>query len=306
MPQAAYLPANNRFRRTLESGHFAVTAEITPPRGASLEVLTACARDLAPVVCAMNLTDGAGARVRVSSVAAAIHVKQLGFEPILQMTCRDRNRIAIQADLLGAAAFGVENVLVLSGDSIEAGDDPAAKPVFDLDARGLLAAVHALSVKGTTLSGAELDTPARFFPGAADIPFEPGSGWTTDGLKAKKAAGARFVQTQFCFDMDLLERYTRLLRDEGVLDGLYLLVGLGPLRSADAARWMRDRLPGTVIPDGIIRRMQAARDPRQEGVIICAELMRAAREIEGVAGVHLMAPGHHLAIVEAVQLAGIA
>lgn len=305
MPQVAQSPASNRFRRTLESGHFAVTAEITPPRGASLEPLTRCARDLAPAVCAVNLTDGAGARVRMSSLAAAIHVKQLGFEPILQMTCRDRNRIAIQADLLGAAAFGIENVLVLSGDSVEAGDDPAAKPVFDLNARALLGTLQSMSARGTTLSGTELDAPARFFAGAADIPFEPGSGWTIEGLRAKRQAGARFVQTQFCFDMELLDRYLRHLREEGLLDGLFLLVGLGPLRSADSARWMRDHLPGTVMPEGIIRRMEAARDPRHEGVAICAELIRAAREVDGVAGVHLMSPGRHHAIVEAVQLAGL-
>jgi methylenetetrahydrofolate reductase (NADPH) len=306
MPRNAHSPANNRFRRTLESGHFAVTAEVTPPRGASLASLTTCVRDLAPVVCAINLTDGAGARVRLSSLAAAIHVKQLGLEPILQVTCRDRNRLALQADLLGAAAFGIENLLLLSGDSVAAGDDPDTRPVFDLDTRGLLAVVESMCVKGRTLSGSELDTPARFFPGVAAIPFEPGTGWTADGLAAKKQAGARFVQTQFCYDMELLERYLKHLRAEGLLDGMFLLVGLGPLRSADSARWMRDSLPGTIMPDGIIRRMEAARDPRQEGIVICAELIRDAREIEGVAGVHLMAPGRHQAIVETVQLAGLA
>lgn len=305
MRQPAQLPRHNLFRRTLESGRFAVTAEITPPRGASLAPLTACARDLAPVVSGINLTDGAGARVRMSSLAAAIHVKQLGLEPILQMTCRDRNRIAIQGDLLGAAAFGIENVLVLSGDPVAVGDDSAAKGVFDLDARSLLTALQAMQTDGTTLSGNELEGPVRFFPGAADIPFEPGSAWTTDGLGAKKRAGARFVQTQFCFDMDLLERYTAHLRTQGLLDGLFLLVGLGPLRSAESARWMRDNLPGTSMPDGILRRMEAARDPRQEGIAICAELIRDARDIDGVAGVHLMAPGRHHAIVEAVQRSGL-
>lgn len=299
------MPLNNRFRRTLESGHFAVTAEITPPRGASLAPLTACARDLQPVVSAINLTDGAGARVRMSSLAAAIHVKQLGVEPILQVTCRDRNRIAIQGDLLGAAAFGIENVLALSGDSVEGGDNPGAKAVFDLDARGLLGALQSMNANGTTLSGKELSAPVRFFPGAADMPFEPGAGWTTDGLKAKKKAGARFVQTQFCFDMELLGRYAQHLRDEGLVDGLFILAGLGPLTSAESACWMRDNLPGTIMPDGIVRRMEAARDPRHEGIAICAELIRQAREIDGIAGVHLMAPGRHHAIVEAVQLSGL-
>lgn len=299
------MPANNRFRRTLESGHFAVTAEITPPRGATLQPLTACARDLEPVVSAINLTDGAGARVRMSSLAAAIHVKQLGIEPILQVTCRDRNRIAIQSDLLGAAAFGIENVLVLSGDAVEAGDSPDAKAVFDLDARGVIGALQAMSTNGTTLSGAELSAPVRFFPGAAATPFEPGSGWTAEGLKAKKEAGARFVQTQFCFDIELLGRYADHLRGAGLVDGLFVLAGLGPLRSAASARWMRDNLPGTIMPDGIIRRLEAARDPRHEGIAICAEMIRQAREIDGIAGVHLMAPGRHDDIVETVQLSGL-
>lgn len=302
------MTSNNAFRRTLESGHFAVTAEITPPRGASLEPLTRCARDLQPVVTAINLTDGAGARVRMSSLAAAIHLKQLGIEPILQVTCRDRNRIAIQSDLIGAAAFGIENVLALAGDAVEAGDDPAAKPVFDLDARGVIEALRSMTVKGTTLAGSALDAPSRFFPGGADTPFEPDSNWTTDSLRAKKMSGARFVQTQYCFDSELLGRYMKKLVDDGLVngsDGLYVLVGLGPLRSADGARWMRDNLPGTIMPDGIIRRMETARDPRREGIALCAELIQQAREIDGIAGVHLMAPGQQHSVVEAVTLAGV-
>lgn len=297
--------ATNPFRHTLESGHFAVTAEITPPRGTSLEPLTLAARDLKPVVTAINLTDGAGARVRMASLAAAIHIKQLGVEPILQVTCRDRNRIALQSDLLGAAAFGIENVLVLSGDAVESGDSPGAKLVFDLDARTLLDAMRAMNAFGTTLSGSELTSRPGFFPGAADIPFEPDADWSPEGLRAKKAAGARFVQTQYCFDIDLLGRYMQRLRDDGLTDGMYILVGLGPLRSAAGAKWMLDNLPGTIMPGGIVRRMEAARDPRHEGIAICAELMQQARDIDGVAGVHLMAPGQHQAIIEAVKLAGL-
>lgn len=297
--------ADPSFRRCLESGHFAITAEITPPRGATLEPLTHCVRDLKPVVSAVNLTDGAGAKVRMSSLAAAIHVKQLGVDPILQMTCRDRNRIAIQGDLLGAAAFGIANVLVLSGDGIESGDDPDAKAVFDLDAGELLSAVQSMTVNGTTLSGSELSEKPVFFSGAADIPVEPGDDWSPLSLRSKAKAGARFVQTQFCFDIELLTRYMGRLRDEGLTEDLYFLVGLGPLRSADGARWMRRNLYGTVIPEGIVRRLEAARDPRHEGIAICAELMQQAREIDGVAGVHLMAPGQHQAIVEAVKLAGL-
>jgi methylenetetrahydrofolate reductase (NADPH) len=282
-----------------------VTAELTPPRGASLDSLTVAVKALKPAVTAINLTDGAGARVRMSSVAAAIHVKQLGVEPILQVTCRDRNRIALQSDLLGAAAFGVRNVLALTGDAVEAGDDPDAKAVFDLGSQQLIAALNNMSANGTTLSGIELADAPEFFPGAADAPFEVSGDWTPDSLQGKLDAGARFVQTQYCFDMDLLERYMSRLNEHGLADRLYFLVGLGPLRSAKGARWMRDNLFGTVMPDGIIRRMEAARDPRQEGISVCAELLQQVKDINGIAGAHLMAPGLHDEIVEAVRLAGM-
>jgi methylenetetrahydrofolate reductase (NADH) len=300
------LPAGtNTFREILDSGHFAVTAELTPPRGASLDSLTVAVSALKPAVAAVNLTDGASARVRMSSSAAAIHVKQMGIEPVLQITCRDRNRIALQSDLLGVAAFGVSNVLVLTGDSVEAGDDPDAKPVFDLDSRQLIAALRRMSAEATTLSGSELTVAPDFFRGAADTPFDIAGDWTPDGLQAKLDAGAQFIQTQYCFDMSLLERYMARLNDYGLTEKMYFLVGLGPLRSANGARWMRDNLYGTVMPDGIIRRMESARDPRQEGISICAELLQQARDLKGIAGAHLMAPGLHHEIVEAVRLAGL-
>jgi len=287
------------FRRTLESGHFAVTAELTPPREAELESLGVAAGILKPAVTAINLTDGAGARVRLSSLGAAIHLRQLGIEPILQMTCRDRNRIAMQSDLLTAAAFGIGNVLTLTGDGVAAGDQPEAKEVFDLDSMSLL---KLLSDMGLDASGGA--TP-RFFRGTVDAPIDVGDDWQPAGLLAKVDAGAQFVQSQYCFDMPLLERYMRRLADCAVTERLFFLVGLGPLKSAQTARWMRDTLYGTLIPDGIIRRMDAARDPRHEGIVICAEMIQQAREIRGVAGVHLMAPGQHREIVEAVRLAGL-
>lgn len=294
----------NPLRKSLESGHFAITAELTPPRGAELDALTVAADTLRQAVSAINLTDGAGARVRMSSLAAAIHLKQMGVEPIMQMTCRDRNRIAIQSDLLGAAAFGVSNVLVLTGDGVDAGDDPDARGVFDFDSRSLLGALYTMSREGTTLSGSALTSAPDFFPGAADTPCDPAADWQPDGLQSKWSAGARFVQTQYCFDIEVLRRYMQRLADHGLTEKLYFLVGLGPLRSAKAAIWMRDNLFGTIMPDGVIRRMDAARDPRTEGVKVCAELIQQAREINGVAGAHLMAPGLQQEMVEAVRLAG--
>ena len=295
--------SDNRFRRCLESGHFAITAELTPPRGAELDSLTEAAAHLGPAVTAINLTDGPGARVRMAGLAAAIHLRAQGVEPILQMTCRDRNRIALQADLLGAAAFGIRNLLVLGGDGLGDGDE--ATPVYDFDTRSLLDAVRQLSSGGTTLEGDELTAAPEFFCGVADIPVEPIDDWRPDALLDKCRAGARFVQTQYCFDVDLLGRYVAALERHGLTGRLYLLAGLGPLRSAAGARWMRDKLFGTVIPDGILRRMEAARDPRAEGIEICAELIEQVRDIDGVAGVHLMAPGNHEGIVDSIRLAGL-
>ncbi len=293
------------FRKTLESGHFAVTAELTPPREAELESLGIAAGILKPAVTAINLTDGAGARVRLSSLGAAIHLRQLGIEPILQMTCRDRNRIAMQSDLLTAAAFGIDNVLTLTGDGVAAGDQPAAKPVFDLDSTTLLMLLRDMSRESTAASVAERGATGSFFRGTADAVVEASDEWRPDGLLAKADAGAQFVQSQYCFDIPLLERYIRRLVDCGVTERLFFLVGLGPLKSARSARWMRDTLYGTHMPEGVIRRMEAARDARHEGIVICAEMIEQAREIRGVAGVHLMAPGQHREIVEAVRLAGL-
>jgi methylenetetrahydrofolate reductase (NADH) len=296
---------SNPLRKSLESGHFAITAELTPPRGADFSTLTIAAESLRGTVSAVNLTDGAGARVRMSSLAASIHVKQLGVEPVLQVTCRDRNRIAIQSDMLGAAGFGISNILALSGDNVDAGDETDAKGVFDFDSRSLLAALQTMTSEGKTLSGSELSSAPHFFPGAVDAPHDPSVDWEPAALQAKLAAGARFIQTQYCFDMEVLGRYMQRLDDHGLTEKLFFLVGLGPLRSAKGAMWMRDKLYGTVMPEGIIRRMEAARDPRAEGICICAELIQQAREINGIAGVHLMAPGMHQEIVEAVKLAGM-
>jgi len=294
---------NDRLRRTLESGHFAITAELTPPRGADFRSLQEAIAILGNTVTAVNVTDGAGARVRMSSLAAAIYVREHGLEPIMQMTCRDRNRLALQAEALGAAAHGIHNVLALTGD--RPADSTSLKSVFDLDSKSLVSMLAHLSKTGTTLSGSELSSSPAFFIGVADSPVEPGPDWRPVALAAKQAAGARFVQTQYCYDPGLLSRYLERLAEFGLLDKLYILVGLGPLPSAQAARRMREKLPGTVIPEGLIRRLEAARDQRLEGTVICAELIQQVREINGVAGVHLMAPGMYREMTDAIRSAGL-
>jgi methylenetetrahydrofolate reductase (NADPH) len=294
----------NPLRSSLESGNFTVTAEITPPRSASFKDLEAAAKTLKNFVNAINLPDGARARARISSLAASIFLKQMGIEPVMQVTCRDRNRIAIQSDLLGAAAFGIRNVLSLTGDNIDAGDDPDAKSVFDLDSRGLIKALESMNNDGVMLSGSKLEIAPDYFPGAADTPHDPAHDWVPSSLISKYKAGARFVQTQYCYDMEVLGRYMHRLADHGLTEKLFFLVGLGPLRSANAASWMRDNLYGTIIPDTIIARLQTAKDPRIEGIEICAELMAQASETIGISGVHLMASNQYQEIVEAIKISG--
>ncbi|HEX2256895.1 MAG TPA: methylenetetrahydrofolate reductase [Afifellaceae bacterium] len=285
---------------TLDAGRFAITAEVNPPLAGEARFLLDKALPLKGLVNAVNLTDGPGAHVRMSALAAAAILVQHGIEPVLQMTCRDRNRIALQSDLLGATALGVRNFLLLRGDDPSAGDQPDAKPVFDLEARQLLAAAAAIGSRGELLSGRAIEGRAAMFLGAADMPIDPPPDWKPEALIAKADAGARFAQTQFCMDAGVVRRYVARLAEFGLTERLYLLVGIAPLRSAKSARWMRQHLYGTVIPDDILERMEAATDPQAEGRHICVELLRELAEIPGVAGAHIMAPLNEEAIPEVV------
>ena len=205
--------------RVLAAGHFALTAEVTPPLSSNPARLLDKALPLKGYADAVNVTDGASARAHMSSVASAAILVQNGIEPILQVTCRDRNRIAIQSDLLGAAALGVRNVLVLTGDDPKAGDQPETKPVFDLNSTAVIATEKAMRDEAKLPSGREITDPPQLFIGAADLPMDPPAGWKADGLKAKADAGARFVQTQFCFDMKIVRRYAAALGALGLTDG---------------------------------------------------------------------------------------
>jgi methylenetetrahydrofolate reductase (NADPH) len=219
----------------------------------------------------------------------------------LQLTCRDRNRIAIQGELMGAAALGVRNLLLLRGDDPTAGDQPDAKPVFDLDSRTLTETARAIR-DGRLPHGAKVDGGAPFFIGAADIPIDPPPGWQPDGLKAKVAAGAQFIQTQFCMDTAVVRRYAARLAEAG-LGRVFLLVGVNPLRSAKSAAWMRRHLFGTIIPEAMVARLEQARDAAAEGRKICVETIEELSLIPGVAGVHIMAPGNVAAIPEVIASA---
>lgn len=277
-------------QQRIEQGRFVLTAEIVPPLSGSKEALLAEAAELRGKVHAINVTDAAAGRTTMSSFAAAAILAADGYEPILQVTCRDRNRIALAGDLLGAAAQGVRNVLILKGDDPRGGDQPEAKPVFDLDSVQLLGLAHDMSEGGTLPSGRPISPPPQLFLGAADVPRVPDERWSPGALNAKIGAGARFLQTQFGFDLDIVRPYVARLREEGVTERAGLLIGIGPIRSAKSARWMNDNLFGVHVPDAVIARLEQALDQAAEGRRICAELIEGLSEIDGVAGAHIMAP----------------
>jgi methylenetetrahydrofolate reductase (NADPH) len=287
----------------LRSGQFVVTAEITPPVSTDPAEFLRRALPLKGLVSAINVTDGAGAKVHLSSLAASHFLVQSGLEPIFQMTCRDRNRLALQGDLLGAASLGIHNILVLAGDDPKAGDQPEAKAVYDVDSRGLIAMARAMRDQGKLPSGTAIDGKLELFIGAADVPVDPPPDWSPKGLLAKAQAGADFVQTQFCMDIGVVRRYAARLRDAGVR--LPILVGIAPIPSARSARWMREKLFGTTIPDSIIARLEKAADPKTEGRKICVELLRQLAETPGVAGAHVMAPMNFAEIPAAIEESGV-
>ncbi|HEY6022847.1 MAG TPA: methylenetetrahydrofolate reductase [Pseudolabrys sp.] len=285
----------------LRARRFVITAEVTPPVSTDRGELLAKALPLKGLADAVNITDGAGARPHLGAVTAAAMLVEQGIEPILQLTCRDRNRIALQSDLLSAAASGVRNLLMLRGDDPSAGDQPDAKAVFDLDPRSLLETARRLRDSGELPTGRKITGRADFFLGSADNPIDPKPDWKPTGLEAKIAAGAQFVQTQFCMDAGVVHRYMTRLAEHDVTAKLSFLIGIVPLRSAKSARWIREKLFGAVIPDAIIDRMEHASDPAEEGRRICVDIVRELAAVPHVAGVHIMAPGNDAAVPEIIK-----
>lgn len=288
----------------IKNGEFAITAEIVPPVSATRTQLLAEASVIRGMVDGVNVTDGAGAATTMSSFSAAALLAADGHEPVLQITCRDRNRIALTADLLGAAAQGCYNLLVLMGDDPAKGDQPEAKPVFDLDSRQVMALASALRKDGSLPNGKSVSEPPPFFVGAADMPIDPPADWKSEGLLAKIESGAQFSQTQFCFEPEVAARYIGRLREEGITEKLGVVMGIGPILSVKSARWMNENLYGVTIPEQTIKRLEQASDAKAEGRKLCAELIQQYREIPGLAGVHIMAPAQKTdAIAEAISLA---
>jgi methylenetetrahydrofolate reductase (NADPH) len=296
--------AASELQARLRSGQFVVTAEITPPVSTDPAEFLRRAMPLKGLATAVNVTDGAGARVHLSSLATAHFLVASGIEPIFQMTCRDRNRLALQGDILGAVSLGIRNILALAGDDPKQGDQPEAKPVYDVDSRGLLAMADAMRRDGRLPSGTPIDGKLPLVLGAADLPIDPPPGWEPTGLRAKIAAGADFVQTQFCMDTGVVRRYAARLLECRV--SIPLLIGVAPIPSARSARWMREKLFGTIIPDAFIDRLERAADAKAEGRRICIEVLRELAGIPGVAGAHVMAPMSFAEIPAVIVESGVA
>ncbi len=294
----------------MRAGHFAVTAELTPPKNAVTAPLEKKALLIGSHVDAVNLTDCQTAVVRMSSTACSVVVMRHGLEPVLQMTCRDRNLIGIQSDLLGAYALGVRNLLCLSGDSPRIGDHPEAKPVFDVNSFKLLKMVRLMRETSTLANGQKLKTAPKFFIGAAFNPVSVSMDSMVKRLAKKADKGADFVQTQMVFDVDNFANLMALVRAEGIHRRIHILAGVAPLKSVRMAEYMNDHVPGINVPQHLIDRLKAADDGQpdsvlNEGIAICLEVIEQVRVIEGVAGIHIMAVFCEQAVPEIVQRAGL-
>jgi 5,10-methylenetetrahydrofolate reductase len=267
-----------------------VTVEVAPPDSPRPDALLTRAGLFSGQVDAINITDGAGGNCHMSSVAASAILAAHGHVPVYQIACRDRNRIAIQGDMLGAAALGVRNILCITGDDVSQGDHPQAKPVFDLDAVSLLHIARGMCDRGEYASGRKLQEAPDLFVGATANPFVPPYADRVANLEKKILAGARFIQTQFCFDLALFDDFMREVRQRGLHRRAHIIVGVGTLKSAKALDWMARHVPGVHIPLSLLARIEGARDQQREARRICIETIDALAQMDGVAGIHLM--GH--------------
>ncbi len=297
--------SRGRLERVLRRGEFAVTTELNPPDSADPEDVYNRAKIFDGWVDGINAVDASGANCHMSSVGICALLTRMGYAPIMQIACRDKNRIAIQGDVLGAAAMGVANILCLTGDGVQAGDQPGAKPVFDLDSMSLLETIRIMRDNGKFLSGRKLTTPPQLFLGAAVNPFAPPHDFRAMHLAKKIAAGAQFVQSQYCFDVPMLKSFMDRARDLGLTDKVFILVGVGPLASAKTAKWIRSNVPGIHIPDSVIKRLEGAQDQKKEGKQLCIDIINEVKEIPGVAGIHVMAYRQEEYVAEIVDESGV-
>ena len=299
--------SRGKLEKTLGEGKFAVTAEIGPPRGANAEVIRQKAGLLKGCVDAVNVTDNQTAIVRMSSISACAHVVQMGMEPVMQMVTRDRNRIALQSDIMGAYSLGIRNMLCLSGDHQTFGSQPGAMNVFDIDSVHLIHTVKTMRDEGKDMSGYELNVAPRMFIGAAENPFADPFEYRVIRLAKKVAAGVDFIQTQCVYDMVRFKEWMKQARERGLTEKVYILAGVTPLKSARMAKYMASKVAGIMIPEQMIGRMEGAakETAAAEGIKICLETIQELREIPGLAGIHIMAIEWEEKVTEIVKAAGL-
>ncbi len=301
------MTSDSRLEGILERGEFVVTSECGPPRGVDPEVIRKKGELLKGYVDAVNVTDNQTSVVRMSSFASCILLKNMGFDPILQMVCRDRNRIALQSDILGAAALGINNILCLTGDHQKFGDHPAAKNVFDLDSVQLIQTIKWMRDEGKFLGGEELKGAPKLFIGAAANPFADPFEIRVPRLAKKVNAGVQFIQTQCIYNLERFEKWMEMVRDRGLHEKVHILAGVTPFKSVGMAKYMKNMVPGMDVPDEFIERLQGVpkEDQAEEGIKICVESIQRLRAIEGVHGVHVMAIEWEQKVPEIVQQAGL-
>jgi methylenetetrahydrofolate reductase (NADPH) len=301
------MKASSRLQEILSKGVFAVTAECGPPRGANPEVIRKKGELLKGWVDAVNVTDNQTAIVRMSSIAACAHLLQMGLEPVMQMVTRDRNRIALQSDIMGAYSLGIKNILCLSGDHQSFGSQPDALNVFDIDSMNLIRTVQTMREDGKDMSGFELNAPPRMFVGAAANPFADPFEYRVIRLAKKIDAGADFIQTQCIYNMDRFKEWMKMAREEGLTEKVHILGGVTPLKSAGMAKFMNNKVAGMDVPEALIDRMAGVSKEKavEEGLKICLETIAELREIEGIHGVHIMAIEWEEIVAEIVESAGL-
>jgi methylenetetrahydrofolate reductase (NADPH) len=297
----------SKLEKVLKAGHLAVTSECGPPRGSDAHHIKKKAEMIKDHVDAINITDNQTSVTRLCSLASVIHLKLMGLEPVLQMVTRDRNRIALQSDILGAASFDIFNILCLSGDHQSFGDNPKGQNVFDLDSMQLLQTVRYMRDQGKFLGGDPIEKPPRMFVGAAANPFADPFEIRVPRLSKKIAAGAEFIQTQCIFNVEKFDHYMKLAGDRGLLEKVFILAGVTPLKSVGMAKYMKNRVPGMDVPDEIVKRMGGVPKEKQadEGIKICVETMQRLKQVEGVKGFHVMAIEWEEKVPEIVERAGL-